>query len=45
MGSGHFLVALVDYLADRVLEAITTATHLVGEQAWAAHLMESGRPW
>ena len=45
MGSGHFLVALVDYLADRVLEAITTATHLVGAQAWAAHLMESGRPW
>ncbi|OYY96484.1 MAG: hypothetical protein B7X59_07865 [Polaromonas sp. 39-63-203] len=45
MGSGHFLVALVDYLADRVLEAITTATHLVGEQPWAAHLMESGRPW
>ncbi|MDP2819490.1 MAG: hypothetical protein Q8O29_14725 [Polaromonas sp.] len=45
MGSGHFLVALVDYLADRVLEAITTATQLVSEQAWAAHLMESGRPW
>jgi hypothetical protein len=45
MGSGHFLVALVDYLADRVLEAITTATHLVGEQPWAAHLVESGRPW
>lgn len=45
MGSGHFLVALVDYLADRVLEAITTATHLVGKQAWAAHLTESGRPW
>ena len=45
MGSGHFLVALVDYLADRVLEAITTATHLVGGQPWAAHLVESGRPW
>lgn len=45
MGSGHFLVALVDDLADRVLESITTATHLVGAQAWAAHLMESGRPW
>lgn len=26
MGNGHFLVALVDYLADRVLEAITQAT-------------------
>ena len=45
MGSGHFLVALVDYLADRVLEAITTATQLVSEQPWAAHLMESGRAW
>jgi hypothetical protein len=45
MGSGHFLVALVDDLADRVLEAITTATHLVNEQPWAAHLVESGRPW
>ena len=45
MGSGHFLVALVDDLADRVLEAINTATHRVGEQPWAAHLAESGRPW
>ena len=45
IGSGHFLVALVDFLADRVLEAITTATHLVGGQPWAAHLAESGRPW
>ncbi|MHB1199334.1 MAG: hypothetical protein ACYCZ6_07205, partial [Polaromonas sp.] len=45
MGSGHFLVALVDDLADRVLEAITTATQLVSEQPWAAHLVESGRPW
>jgi hypothetical protein len=45
MGSGHFLVALVDYLADRVLEAIAIATHTVNAQPWAAHLMESGRPW
>ena len=45
MGSGHFLVALVDYLADRVLEAITTATHLVNDQSWAAHLVDAGRPW
>lgn len=45
MGSGHFLVALVDDLADRVLEAITTATHMVSEQPWAAHLVETGRPW
>ena len=45
MGSGHFLVALVDDLADRVLEAITTATQLVADQPWAAHLVETGRPW
>ncbi len=45
MGSGHFLVALVDDLADRVLEAINTAGHLVSEQPWAAHLVEQGRPW
>ena len=45
MGSGHFLVALVDDLADRVLESINTATHLVNTQPWAAHLVESGRPW
>ena len=45
MGSGHFLVALVDDLADRVLEAVTVATHLVNAQPWAAHLVEAGRPW
>ena len=45
MGSGHFLVALVDDLADRVLEAINTAEHAVAQQPWAAHLAESGRPW
>ena len=45
MGSGHFLVALVDDMADRVLEAINTATHLVNTQPWAAHLVETGRPW
>ena len=27
MGSGHFLVALVDYLADRVIAAMAEATH------------------
>ena len=43
MGSGHFLVALVDDLADRVLEAITTATHQVSLQPWAAHLVVVGR--
>ncbi len=45
MGSGHFLVALVDDLADRILEAITSATLRVNEQRWAAHLAEAGRPW
>jgi hypothetical protein len=45
MGSGHFLVALVDDLADRVLEAINTAEQLVNEQPWAAHLVEQKRPW
>ena len=45
MGSGHFLVALVDDLADRVLESINTATHLVNTQLWAAHLVERGNPW
>ncbi|HQC99818.1 MAG TPA: hypothetical protein PK306_29330, partial [Aquabacterium sp.] len=45
MGSGHFLVALVDDLADRVLEAVTAAQLLVAQQPWAAHLAEAGRPW
>ena len=45
MGSGHFLVALVDDLADRVLEAIDTAEAAVALQPWAAHLVEVGRPW
>ena len=45
MGSGHFLVALVDDLADRVLEAVATTTLHVNAQPWAAHLVESGRPW
>lgn len=45
MGSGHFLVALVDDLADRVLESINTATYLVSKQDWAAHLEATGRPW
>jgi hypothetical protein len=45
MGSGHFLVTLVDDLADRVLEAIASATLHVNAQPWAAHLVEAGRPW
>ena len=32
MGSGHFLVSLVDYLANHVLEAMATAELRVG---WA----------
>jgi Eco57I restriction-modification methylase len=45
MGSGHFLVSLVDDLADRVLEAINTAEQIVAEQPWAAHLADRGQPW
>lgn len=45
MGSGHFLVALVDDLADRVLEVIATASQRVAAQPWAARLAEAGRPW
>ncbi|WP_024538075.1 Eco57I restriction-modification methylase domain-containing protein [Comamonas badia] len=45
MGSGHFLVTLVDDLADRVLEAASRASDLVNAQPWAAHLAERGRAW
>ncbi len=45
MGSGHFLVALVDWLADRTLEAAQSSAQAVGECAFAAHLEEKGRPW
>jgi len=45
MGSGHFLVALVDWLAERTLEAAQSAASHVGECAFAAHLEEKGRPW
>lgn len=45
MGSGHFLVALVDHLADRVLEAASQARDLVNAQPWAAHLVQQGRAW
>ena len=38
MGSGHFLVSLVDYLADRVLEAMAQAPALV---PWAMPAYES----
>ena len=45
MGSGHFLVALVDYMADRVLEAADIAAQSVAEQGWAAASVEQGHPW
>ena len=45
MGSGHFLVALVDDLAGRVLEAADTAAQRIAEQPWAAHLVERSQPW
>ncbi|MBI3368795.1 MAG: hypothetical protein HY021_10240, partial [Burkholderiales bacterium] len=45
MGSGHFLVALVDQLADRVLEAAAAAALAVNAQPWAAHLAERHNPW
>ncbi|MDR1709946.1 MAG: restriction endonuclease [Candidatus Accumulibacter sp.] len=45
MGSGHFLVSLVDTLADLILEAIAEAGRRVAGQPWAAHLIEQNRPW
>lgn len=35
MGSGHFLVALVDYMADTALEQMSHAVELVAAQPWA----------
>jgi len=35
MGSGHFLVTLVDYLADEILEAIALAEQEVAAMPWA----------
>ncbi|MHB8939168.1 MAG: Eco57I restriction-modification methylase domain-containing protein [Thiobacillus sp.] len=45
MGSGHFLVALVDWLADRVLETAQEAAESVNACGFAAHLVEQNRPW
>ena len=45
MGSGHFLVALVDHLADAVLEAINRSAQAVAELPGVAHWVESGHPW
>ena len=45
MGSGHFLVALVDYLADRILEAMTASALEVNRQGWMTYWIEKGQPW
>lgn len=42
MGSGHFLVALVDELADRILESMSYAADLAVSQRWAKELEH---PW
>ena len=39
MGSGHFLVSLVDWLADRVLDALAEAPALVGWGEYASPLL------
>ncbi len=45
MGSGHFLVALVDWLADRVLLAMQDVDDRVNAMPWAAHLAQTNRPY
>ncbi len=45
MGSGHFLVALVDWLADRVLLAMQEVDDRVNAMPWAAHLVDQKRPY
>ena len=42
MGSGHFLVSLVDYLADEILETLAEAELEVAAQPWA---MDITNPW
>ncbi|MBI3916126.1 MAG: restriction endonuclease [Betaproteobacteria bacterium] len=42
MGSGHFLVALVDYVADTVLEQMSNAAETVAAQRWAKDV---ANPW
>jgi hypothetical protein len=42
MGSGHFLVALVDYLADALLENMALATEQVAACKWA---QDTANPW
>lgn len=38
MGSGHFLVTLVDYLADNILEIMAQTELNVARQPWAANI-------
>ena len=45
MGSGHFLVALVDWLADRVLEAMQAVHESVNKAPYAALLVERDNPY
>ena len=42
MGSGHFLVSLVDYLADEILETMAEVEQVVAEQPWAKDI---ANPW
>ncbi|MBI5438464.1 MAG: hypothetical protein HY936_05895 [Nitrosomonadales bacterium] len=42
MGSGHFLVSLVDYLADEILETLAEAELEVAAQPWAKDV---ANPW
>lgn len=42
MGSGHFLVSLVDYLADEILEVVASAELEVATQPWAKDI---ANPW
>lgn len=41
MGSGHFLVALVDYMADAILEQMAYAAEQVAEQPWAREIQNA----
>ncbi len=41
MGSGHFLVALVDYLADALLENMARAAEQITMQRWAKDIANS----
>jgi hypothetical protein len=42
MGSGHFLVSLVDYIADEILETLAEAEIEVAAQPWAKDITN---PW